>query len=460
MVESIERLNQLIKQITKVLSDPILDDQEILKLNEQYNTEVRKFNGEIELCAMFTRTGRKDQAKRLAFDKKLVQRLELLNFRHINDWNQLVEDVGGQIEELRIALAKTVLEELQFNRKLDELLRQYRLLAISHSPLEKRLKVLRELRWIAPEREYWLEDIREHERAYLEELIEQAKKAYSEGDLNILTQIKDKMSSSNWVIPPPQNTIQYIDALIRPLKLSDIKQTINELKGQLEQAYTKLDEEQCRLLVSKLQKLIKEHHVVVTSDVTELLTSVKHWLDEVELQRKEEQEYQQACQRLEQALDERVADLATLENLLANVIKYDRDLPELLKARYTSRVNELKRVHTQKFIIKVAIVSACTIILIVGNVLLGMHYINKKRFNTWHERILQAIEAKDISLSTTLFSTLSKEYPKFLKCPEFEELRARLDKLIENEKHRKQQFAELVKRIEESKDNLGLVQQA
>jgi len=169
------------------------------------------------------------------------------------------------------------------------------------------------------------------------------------------------------------------------------------------------------------------------------MAAVRAWLQELQRARDEEIDFQKACDALEKAIDDN-EKLGGLEKLAAAALRFDRGMPDLLAARFGSRMQELKRVAKRRFalVLTGTVLSLALVAFGVTRILSWRGRVQER--GRWQDQIAQALDAGDLERAGELLSHLEKRAPELLNSPEIKGLRARYEQGIGAEKVRRETF--------------------
>ena len=183
--------------------------------------------------------------------------------------------------------------------------------------------------------------------------------------------------------------------------------------------------------------------------LAEDVAPVEEWLEEINQAQSEEDAYNIACLTLEQAIDENHSR-DDLEKFIANILRFDRGVPELLAARFSSRMEELSRVAKRKFTLRLTGVIVALLMLGAGVTIGILRYNRSKDLARWRDPISAAIKNEDVDAANKLFSSLDSEAPHFSHDPDIESLRGRRDKIAKEKKDRQDEFDQCIARVEQA----------
>jgi hypothetical protein len=100
---------------------------------------------------------------------------------------------------------------------VEELLRKHRLLALGRASLGSRLGLLRRIVQLDAHNPVWQDDIREFERARLQQMSNNLDLLVQRNHLAALTAASEELTKNRWLVPPPAALVTKIDAAVRRL---------------------------------------------------------------------------------------------------------------------------------------------------------------------------------------------------------------------------------------------------
>ena len=208
-----------------------------------------------------------------------------------------------------------------------------------------------------------------------------------------------------------------------------------------------MDEDRCRLLMGKWYEVEHTTGSGPTDELAEAVSPIEEWLNTLQEAYEEEDAFQRTCDALDRAIDDGVAE-EQIEKFSADVLRFDRGMPDLLAARVNSRVEQIRSTARRKFALILTVVIA-GLLLLGGGITLGvMYYTKEKELSRWQERIAEAIEKKDGPAAAKLLAELDQANPALSHEPEIVDLRAKSGQLLKAEKDRVTEFGQCLAAVE------------
>ncbi|HUV39588.1 MAG TPA: hypothetical protein VMY39_08225, partial [Planctomycetota bacterium] len=445
-------LAQLVSDIQDVLaSRDSAEKAEVLRLAAAYVRACRAVNEKAFQCRDLLRDGLRDQALNYAeSEPPLAAGMEYLSFPERRAWVELCESMGLEMRQhdLNDDVTARVLDDLHPESEAYEgLLRTHRRLALGLAPISERLRVLRRLAELDRQRSFWEKDIRTFEEARAAELEEEAEQASAGGDLPRLENILTELESDVWLKLPPEEVIARVGGMITPHRTRSAAERFTRLAEQIREAHSIPDEHRARILIGQWSDFIRQSGIRPDPGLAGTVAATRAWLDELDHTRQEENEFREACLALELAIDENRPQ-GELEKLAAAVLRFGLDMPELLAARFNSRIRELQRSRGRKF--KLALAGIIGALLIIAGSI--TFYVVKssyqRRVQEWHAKIDRALTDGNLDIAGAHLETLRKQDPDVYAEPVIQNDLARYKVAEEQEEDRIKQFATAISNAE------------
>jgi len=458
--------HECVKQIQDLLvAGEAVAKEKAAELVWAYATACRQLNERAQQCLDLLRQGRRSDAQRLAKEPPdLEQELRLLDFPERSDWLDLCESAGMPIAQgLDPDALGTIFTQIRTEGgRFDVLLKMFKRMALGHAPLADRLRVLRQIRKADPQHDLWLDDVRAFETARQAELLRETEAADAAGDLQTLEAVLAELKSTDWLTPPAR-LLTAVEKAVVPHRHRFAAARFAELSRDLREAHGRMDEPQCRTLLGRIDTVARETGAVPDAAAEESIGPVRTWIDQLDATQRENTDFETACTALEQALDAN-HDRPALERLAGTVFRFEQGMPELLAARFNTRMEELGRKAKRRFaLVLTAIVGAVLIVAgaVTSVIVWQSRAIERDR---WHSEIAHALEKGDLEGAGRLLVDVAARNPAVAASPEIETLRREHQRKVESESARLAAFQDLRKTIEahdiEAPDSQALDQAA
>ncbi|NIA15910.1 MAG: hypothetical protein GWP08_17750 [Nitrospiraceae bacterium] len=403
---------QLILDIRQLLSlEGSIEEAMIDRLGEAYLAACKAVGDKAQKCLELVRQGQRSKAIKLAKElPDLRSEVEELDFEELVEWQMTCEMIGlstigsFDAEALRSVISEVYAETTTF----DSLLTTFRRMCLGRAPISEQVRTLRAIVAADPATGDWKDDLRGFETAYVESLLHEAQHANRHVDLPAMEAVLAELSNGRWLPPEPTRAAAAVKKLIRPHQERFASERYSELSQQLHEAHSAMDENRCRALFDEWAQVAERTECPAGADAEEDVAPIRSWLADLQAVQEEAQAYVAACQQLESAIDEN-QEPAELEKLASDILRFDRGLPEVLAARFTSRMEEHTRRSKRRFTLMVTGI-VCAVLLVAGAV---TGFVIWQRYESdvaqWEERITTALESGDLTGAGRLLSTLDNE---------------------------------------------------
>jgi hypothetical protein len=444
--EIIEKISQTLRE------DSSLTVEQVKEIATAYSKVCRDFNLRVMQCVNLLRQKRREEAVLIAREiPDLYEEFRAINFAQRSEWEEMCQKWGVPFNaELEEDVASTLISDLYGEDKsLERLLRNHRKMAIGLAPLEARVKVLRQLRWADPERKSWADDLVTFEIAFQEELVSKASLADREGDLEAIENVLSELKSNDWLEPPAKKYIEAVDKMAYPHRRKSAYAQFNDLEKLLAEAHSSMNERQCCDILLKVRKVVERTGIEPTASLIEILTAVNGWLNDLQKMQNEESAFQEACSAFENALEENV-DQHTLENMAATILRMGRGMPDLLGARFKSRMEESQQRSKRKFTLALTIIVGALLLVATGVTTLVIKQNQRLTIQKWQEQIATTLGKDDLEGTEKLFKNIENTDSDLLKAPELLSLQRQYDEKKKMEKNREFSFQRAIAALQKA----------
>ena len=422
------------------------------ELAEAYAEGCEALNQRVYDCVELLRKGQRAEAVGLAKrPPEIREELYTLDFLELGDWIELCEREELRIPDiLDVDAATSMIDELYAESDvLNKLLTVHRRMALGQAPLTDRIRILRRIAQEDPGDSSWAEDLRAYEKARLQEMVPLAERADAEGNIRALEALLGELRTGEWLEKPPRKFVRKMDEIAQPhrQRAADVQYT--QLLEEIREAHGAMDEARCREALSRWDQVLLTFRAEPIPAQAEQVAPVREWLGGLSDAREEEARFELACSTLDAAIDEE-KDQATLEKLAADVLRQEQGMPELLAARFNSRMEELRRAGRRRFAVTVTSIVVASL-LIAGGVAAGWVWnARRQERRQWQTRIAAALNEKDIGKAGKLFSALQESGPGILASPEIQDLHGRYQAKLRQDNARKAEFDGLLKKLSDA----------
>ena len=405
-------------------------------------------------CQEFLGRGQRKEAVQLAKNAPDLKAIaQAVDFRERGLWLDICEEYELPFPDIIDTDIVTVVIDEAYGQKrtIQSLLMLHRRMALGKAPLADRLRVLRKLCKADAANVIWRDDLGVLEPARVEELIKTAERANRDGDLVVLETIQRELASDEWLNPPTKALLGGVADMIKPHRGNLASERYRKLVTDIRAAHGSMDEDRCRLLIELWYGVEQTTGFRPGAKLAEDVAPVEEWLEELSQAKAEDDAYDMACIALEQAIDEDHSR-DNMEKFAANILRCDRGMPDLLAARFNSKMEELARVAKRKFALRLTGVIVALLMLGAGITLGILRYNKSKELARWRDQIAAAVDKGDMNAAAKLFTSLNSKAPEFAHDPDIESLRAKRDQIVKKETDRKDEFEQCMARVAKAGD--------
>jgi len=407
--------------------------EQLQALAKEYADACRSLNERAAKCARLLRQGRRSAAVALAKTPPgLIDEARYVDFDELGLWLDACETNGLALPDLiDTEEVESVVEETYGVRRAKQaLLRLHRRMAIGQAPLRERLRVMRKLCQIDNEHEYWQEDIRVFEEARIEEVAREAMQADKVGDLNLLTELHMELGSTDWLNPPTKKLLRGFDELMAPHRHRQAMQSYRQVASDLHEAHAALDEQECLKHMARWHQVQESSGIQPSAEMAKDVEPIQMWLATMRHAREEDEAFETACIRLERAMDEQTPR-DQLEKLAGDILRFDRNMPNVLAARFASCMADLRQRGKRRFALQLIAIVAGIMVIGTGITIGIVRYGHVKELQRWTGQIdpTLAEDTRDLEQAGRLFD-LAKEEDRIWRAPEIQSQYAKYLALI------------------------------
>ena len=441
---------ECVHQIEKLLdAGQEVSKERVAELVWAYARACRELAAKADRCIDLLRQGCRNEAARLAKEPPdLEQEFRLLDFPQRQAWLDVCEAAALPISQSldTDALASIIREIYAEAGPLDSLLKSFKRMNLSRAPLADRLRLLRRIRQKDPQHEAWVEDLRTFEAARLANLVRIAEEADVAGDLATLEAVLQELRSGEW-LAPPQRHAAAVEKIMGPHRQREAARSYDELLGPLRNAHAAMYEPMCRQLMQQWAAVADRTGVGPSAAQAEAVAPVAAWLADLDNERQVDGAFQSACAALEAALDDD-KDRPTLEQLASAVFRFERGMPEVLAARFHTRMDEFSRKARRSFALKLAAVVGAVVLVAAGVALAIVMQARSSERAQWETQIGGALDRDDLGGAERMLKALSEKNPSLRTSPDILALERTLETRLEKERTRQAEFDAIRQKIE------------
>jgi hypothetical protein len=313
----------VIDQIRAILKGRAAISREMLEpLVAEYLERVVRVNERLQRCESLLRKGLRSEAIQFAdLEPRLLDEVALLDFPELEDWEEILRFYGLDVPaSLLLDSALQLQDAMLSEQPLNAVLKQHRRLAIARAPLSWRLRILRQIERLDPGNPNWGEDIESWEKVRLKELDREVDEAIQKGNSEALLKLREELGNERWVIKPPDGLVNRIEAKIKSLRVVAAQSQLHSLAEQLNQAFCEMDSNRGKSLAQQW-KQVSACVSQIPSECWQMAEPALAWIEEMERDRLQREEFDLLSQRLRESLNEqsKVADVMRLHQALVRM---------------------------------------------------------------------------------------------------------------------------------------------
>ena len=444
---------EIVRAIREVLAEQgRVGHEYLVGLAERYSRACDDMYKKVYRCQDLLQSGQKKAASRLAkASPDLKEEFEALDFVEIGTWLELCENLALVAPPFLDGAAISLLVDELYNfdasaSQLDGLLRRHRRMAMGRAPIHERLRILREILKADTNVAAWKEDVKAIEAAWMGELAQEATDADRLRDLPTLERILADVKSEGWLSAPSSKFTAAMEQIIRPHRQRRVDEQCRQIAEQLRDAHGAMDEGRCRDLLDQWHQVCEETGCRPSSALAAEIQPIQSWLDDLDAERHVENSFQDACMALETAIDE-LDDQASLEKLAAAILRFDREMPPLLAARFNSRMDEITRTGKRKFALKLTGLVGALLLVAGITVAATLWYGHRRAVGHWNTQVASLLERGALDEAGGMLAKCEKEAPAVYASAEIQGLQARLRQAVTAENQRRSTFQALLDQV-------------
>lgn len=284
---------------------------------------------------------------------------------------------------------------------------------------ERNLRVcvwlLRKLVRLEPSNESFKADLRSYEHRFIENLHKEFAGAHGRGDHDAVAGISRELQSGDWLIKLPPDFMLSVSQAARE---ADRQAAIQEVSGLIEHlgaAYSSMNINEGIRLVGQIDALISTHRLELPPNLSTQYGEGRSWCRKEEKLRDEQQMFDCKLDELVLALEK--SDAVRTDELLNELARFDRALPELVSDRAHQLVENwaLTRERARK---RVAVTVVLALLaLIIGGSIIWRNHQSGKRADVIAGELQTHIDNLDKSSYERVVARLRAQEPGLLRHP-------------------------------------------
>ena len=311
-------------------------------LNTRLTDAIREVNERLSECDELLSKGHRAEAIRQAeTEPNLLMAATALDSLDRDYWDACVAERGLPSPPLLAFEAAADLNEAYpVEQALARLMRNHRLRALARDSLRARISTMRRISRLDRDSPIWEDDIRGFEKVRLDQLEGEVNTAVQREDVSALALLEQEVRSQDWLEQPSERIIKNTVALHNRLRSALALRELEAIEAKLTQAYAEFDEDLGRELRTKWRSRAVLGVLQAGHPLLKRVAPALEWLEEMDEQARDEEEYREALANLEHALDEGCTK-DELERLYHAVVRHETGLPEVIEQRVAERARAL-----------------------------------------------------------------------------------------------------------------------
>ncbi len=320
-------------------------------------------NQRLRQCDVLLQKGLRGEALQLAEQEpKVLELAQLVSSFDRSHWDELVSLYSLPRPEPLLSTAAENLGNAYWKQEpLTKLLSLHRLLAIGRAPLSDRLSVLRRLQAADTANPIWEQDVRDFEKARLAELDQDVKQAR---DIARLQELQSEIQNEEWSTPPSPTVIKNLNGRLAQLQRSQARTDLEQLKAQIDEAYSAQDLPALRGLKKKWAVLTKSAGLPADDVLAQYVAPVFAWLADEDARQTTEASWTAAVAALEEALKDNRTSAEQLTQFSNAVMQTGKPIPPTLASRTRLRIEQLQLNAVNSRRSKIGLVAAAVVVLL------------------------------------------------------------------------------------------------
>ncbi len=444
------RQHQFIDEIQQAVYAPMSAEPELLRdAAAEYSEACSTANARLRQVGYLLRQGLRSEALQEAErEPNLLDLVALLDFPEAPVWCALLQQWGmATPPALAVDVAADLNQAYADQEPLKEMLKKHRLLALARAPLHARIHTLRRIRQADPDNAAWYADLQALEEARLNQLAQEAERAFARADAEQLRALASELQAGDWLAPPAPELVARVRQLEQQIAARQARLALEQLEPELTAAYAAFDVEAGAALRTRWEALAAQAQLAPHDPLAERAEPALEWLADQDELAARRAAHQAAVYRLEEAL----ADDATpgqLEKLYHAVPDHEEGVPLPLQNRLRARVAAAELNQRRKHMLTVVGIAG-GLLLVAGVVFMLLRMQQHGRQVTASTQSLrQLIDHGRLDEADQFFDNLRTSAPKVAEAAEVQQQLGRLRGAQSDEQARRAAFTQAIEQAE------------
>ncbi|MCL2117535.1 MAG: hypothetical protein FWH27_03805 [Planctomycetaceae bacterium] len=428
-------------------SDELISPDLYRSLAEDYAKACKDMIGRLKACVAYLRSGNTAEAVRLAdVEPNLFDIYNLLDFPEREEWVCVLESFGYKLPPpFPKELARQLNDAYCQSASLEPLQKRYRVLAIERAPLAERLQVLRSIAAADPINPSWRKDLEAFEEERLKELGHDIDRAVADNNYAGMRKLQKEISQ-NWCVPVPAYLRDKLNVKLRGIHFQSLNKRLEELVGQLQEAYDDRDIEKGQSLVDEIREIVGESGMAIPAELSDKAEEAVRWLNDEKKRRKLLARYEATLRQLKSELHGETStnELARTHSALSLAAQMiSQPIPELLEEEYLAVIRSREQQSKHKRHVNIAMAAVGLALLVTTMVAAVTWLREKQQADRIIAELLEKVESDVLpSDAETFQKNLEANHAGLLKRQDIEKLNAELLQRIVADGKRRSLFDE------------------
>ena len=443
---------QLVDELRTLLQ--LLDQQnveQIRRLAGLYNTACQQANVRLRRCADLLAKGLRSEAIHLAqTEPVLLDEVAALDFPERKQWEQLcVNHMVPMPPPLDLDTATMLNEAYADDQPVEELLRKHRLLALGRAPLAVRLGLLRRLAELEPRNQAWEEDVRNFERARIQQLHNDLEQWVQRQNAGAIMAAANEIKNARWRIQPPATLVTKVQNAAKHFEGQRGLAILKDIEIKLNDAMTAFDVPRALALRDQWNRVIAACRPPQNDPIWGRMGVVLDWVQQQATRQTDEAAYQAAVAALDGALGQ-AKPLADLEAAHGRAVQFGRGLPEPVEARYQAAARGIRSRAKRRQLLLIAGPALAIALLVAGGIWYSSHTANADKVQTTIAAVDQLLVNHQVAEAEAYFAKLEQADPDLVQKRPIQDLKLRLQAASKEEQDRLVHYKDALREAEDA----------
>ena len=453
--EDIQDIISDIRRMLELRNDP--PEAELQRLVQTYVSVIQQINSMLKKCLELVEKGLKSEAIMRSDENGLLELVSILDFPEEPVWVEYQTQFGFEtppaVDQFASQQINSCYAPAQFLEPLYRLNRRH---ALAKSPLNVRLKVMRQIHETevgnAKEVAGRQVELFETERLKcVRKELADALRAHDDSKLKLLC---GELNSKDWLTVPDVELVRSAVGGLRKEEAQRARRRMAELASQLQTKWSAQDVEGGRQIRENWKSCLEKARLRKDHLLIQQTNAAFAWLREIDDEELKQQRYDEAIAALRDGLDQRHSreSLELLEHALDG---YNEGIPETLGNRLQTRYDELN-IESGRRNVRRLLLASLSVIGIVGLATFFLQHRNFSNRTGKHQTAMTVLlERGDVESARAYADTLQQEQQDMLSVPQIKVLLLDIDQAEQNEMVRREAVESGVSAITEQVDSVA-----